>query len=361
MATCGEKRACLTSFVLLACLLAVGFAACQKEKGNYEAEIASLYFEQVLPTGETRLVSDTLYPRSTFIALEVDSRADLRRIVPVFQLSSGARASIPSGLPTDFSNPVSLTVYSEDGKQQRNYTLSLTLGDFQPFDGNVISFDFERWRVVQDFELPTGGWSASNEGLQIARSIFHTPERYSVRKTEHAHTGRYAVEVSTEKLGIEEQPIAAGSLFLGKFDTSNLLADPLSGPRFGQPWRRRTPLRFTGWYAYTPGDQMTDQSGMPMAGIDEFDLYAVIFYGDPLTTHDVASSERILWKAEVRDHAPRAVYTHFQVPFESTGVIPPPDAQLRYAVVCTSSREGDSFRGAVGSRLLLDDLQITMK
>lgn len=361
MATCGEKRASLTSLVILACLLAIGFAACQKEERNYEAEIASLYFQQVLPDGQKRVVSDTLYPRSTAIALEVDSKVDLKRIVPVFQLSKGAKASISSGITTDFSTPIPLTVYSEDGKHQRSYTLSLTLGDFQPLDGNLITFDFERWRAVQDFELPTGGWSASNEGLQIARSIFHTPERYSVRKTEQAHTGRYAVEVATEKLRMDGQPIAAGSLFLGKFDTSNLLADPLSGPRFGQPWRRRTPLRFTGWYAYTPGAQMTDQSGEVIASMDEFDLYAIVFYGDPLTTHDVASSERILWKAEVRDHTPRTTYTQFDVPFQPTGVTPPPDAQLRYAVVCTSSRQGDIFRGAVGSRLLLDDLQITLK
>ena len=351
---------CAPLFLLLP-LFGLLLTACHKERGNYEAELRTLYFEQTLADGSVRHVSDTLYPTSTALALEVDYLVDLKTLIPVFRLSAGATASATSGKPYDFSTPFSLTVVSEDEKHRRTYTLSVTQGEQQPLEGDHLSFDFERWRVVHDFELPVGGWAASNEGLQVARSIFHTPERYSVRKTEEAHGGQYAASVTTEELRLDGQPLAAGSLYLGKFDASRLLLDPLSGPRFGQPWRRRTPLTFSGWYQYTPGAQMIDKTGAPVDGTDEFDLYAVVFYGEPLETRDIQESERILYRAVVRDHTPRSVYTYFEIPFEATGVSAPPEASLRYAIVASSSREGSIFRGAVGSRLLLDDLQITLR
>ncbi|MGP1461276.1 MAG: PCMD domain-containing protein [Bacteroides sp.] len=350
-----------TPILFLLPLFLLLFTACQKERGNYEAELCTLHFEQRLPDGTMRQVSDTLRPTSTKLALEVDYLVDLTTLIPVFRLSEGATASATSGQSYDFSSPFALTVHSEDGKHRRTYTLAISQGEQQPLEGNRLTFDFERWRTVLDFELPVGGWSASNEGLQISRSIFQTPERYSVRRSEKAHGGQHAVSVTTEALRLDGQPIAAGSLFLGKFDASGLLLDPLSGPRFGQPWRQRIPLTFSGWYQYTPGAQMTDATGTPIAGTDEFDLYAVVFYGEPLGTRNIHNGERILYRAVVRDHSPRATYTHFDVPFEATGVSAPADAPLRYAIVATSSRQGDIFCGAVGSELLVDDLQITLQ
>ena len=106
---------------------------------------------------------------------------------------------------------------------------------------------------------------------------------------------------------------------------------------------------------------MVNASGNAIDGTDELDLYAIVFYGDQLNSHNIQNSDRVLYKARLTDLTPKKEYTRFELPFEKTGVTPPEGAVLRYTIVASSSRRGDDFVGAVGSILLLDDLEITYK
>ena len=106
---------------------------------------------------------------------------------------------------------------------------------------------------------------------------------------------------------------------------------------------------------------MVNKAGKPIEGVDELDLYAVVFYGDVLTSHDIQTSDRVLYKARLTDLSAKNEYTRFELPFEPTGATAPAGAQLRYTIVASSSRRGDDFIGAIGSRLLLDDLEISYK
>lgn len=310
---------------------------------NYEANLLSFGFREV--NQPCRIEGSKV--------LFSSKDMNLKSLTPFYTLSIGAKCNLKQDVTADFSAPVRVIVTSEDGFTTKTYTIQPELSS--------ITFDFERWTALNDFEHPLGGWSSSNVGLQISKSMLNKPKQYSVRKTSEAYSGDYAVQVSTEELGVLGQSIAAGALFLGTFDATNIVKDPLSGPRFGVPWANVTPLSFSGWYKYFPGKQMVNKASQSIEGIDELDLYAVVFYGDILTSHDIQTSSRVLYKARLTDMSAKKDYTHFELPFESTGVTAPAGAQLRYTIVASSSRRGNEFLGAIGSRLLLDDLQITYK
>ncbi len=55
-----------------------------------------------------------------------------------------------------------------------------------------------------------------------------------------------------------KKPIAAGSLFLGKFMVDYVMSDALKATQFGVP-NGKEPVRIVGWYKYKPGEKFTDQ------------------------------------------------------------------------------------------------------
>ena len=117
-------------FRLRLALLFVGvvgvFYACKEDTRNYEAELVSIHFVRRLSKDTVLLVSDTLRPLSTTVATEVSYVADLSQLVPIFTLSSGATANRESGATYDFTKPFTLIVTSENERNQRQYTLSIS-------------------------------------------------------------------------------------------------------------------------------------------------------------------------------------------------------------------------------------------
>ena len=59
-------------------------------------------------------------------------------------------------------------------------------------------------------------------------------------------------------------PIAAGNLFIGKFDVSNALADALKATQFGLPFYK-VPQSLKGYYKFKAGDIFTE-NGKPVEG-----------------------------------------------------------------------------------------------
>ena len=71
--------------------------------------------------------------------------------------------------------------------------------------------------------------------------------------------------------------IAAGNLFIGKFDTKPALTNTMAATRFGLPFDKK-PLRLTGYYKYAPGETYQDKAGKPVEGkTDHGDIYAVLY------------------------------------------------------------------------------------
>lgn len=162
--------------------------------------------------------------------------------------------------------------------------------------------------------------------------------------------------------------IAAGNLFLGSFNIGMALTNTLKATRFGVPFDRK-PLKFTGYYKYKPGEKFQDEKGNIIEGkTDRASVYAVLYrnhdangndvvlYGD-----DVMTNENIVAVARVSEIKTTDTWTLFEADFEYKCEI---DESLvnengyNLAVVFSSSEDGDLFRGAIGSTLIVDKVRI---
>ena len=100
---------------------------------------------------------------------------------------------------------------------------------------------------------------------------------------------------------------------------------------------------------------------------DQCGIYALLYEAKgkdgkevTLTGTDINTSEYIVLKAEVTDKTAKEDWTYFEIPFEKMNDKEYDAAnQYKLALICTSSKEGDRYRGAPGSILMIDDLKIT--
>lgn len=319
---------------------------------NSEAELLSFRFQEF--GGELKIVGGTL-------SFDPPAVVDPKRLTPIFTVSTGATANHKSGVPADFSRPVRLTITSQDESMMRTYTISRGSAN------QGLKFDFETWKTIGSgrlaYEHPTGPWSSGNEGVKTSMQMLKRPERYPLRKTTDAHSGSYAAEIVTELVNntlMVRVRIAAGSLFMGSFNASNIMADPLSGPQFGLPYSGALPDRLQGWYKYQPGDDNLDNYGNPLGKTDECDIYAILYTGDVITAKDVKNNPRIVAIARLKDRGEKSQWTHFDEPFEYVRE-PDPQERLKFSIIMTSSVQGDVYSGAVGSRLVVDDVEVVLR
>ena len=78
-----------------------------------------------------------------------------------------------------------------------------------------------------------------------------------------------------------------------------------------------------------------------------------------LTGHDINSSDYRVATAKLEDGTAKAEYTYFDIPFTFlTGKAYETSKSYKLAIVCSSSKDGDSFMGAGGSTLILDELEV---
>lgn len=210
-------------------------------------------------------------------------------------------------------------------------------------------------------------WSSGNEGSAIINSK-REPEGFPTYATPEGYEGCAAclVTQSAGALGsLLGKPIAAGSLFIGYFDKDKVTSNALKSTVLGVPIDR-VPVSVSGWYKYTPGEKFTDKNKKVIADrVDEPNIYAVFWDNDGgkvnLYGDDALTSSRIVSKAQVADLPATDEWTRFEMSFEGGSPDPEILAQRGYSftLVCSSSKGGDSFEGAIGSTLLVDEIQVT--
>lgn len=318
------------------------------------------------------------------IVFSVRRKADVSSVAPTFRLSEGATINPESGSVQDFSNgPVTYTVTSQDGNWKRRYRLSFR--QETKMVGDTVSYDFENYSTVyfdaskatynvwmndgSDESLGTI-WATGNPGYAITATNA-TPDMFPSSVLEQGYDGA-AVKLTTCSTGLIGQlfgkPIAAGNLFIGSFDTTTAMMDPLRATTFGIPFDRK-PLRMTGYYKYTPGDKVTDANNKEIPGqVDSADVYAVFFLNHDsdgnaliLDGTNVKTGSQIVAIADMVYVVPTSDWTAFSIDFDYKGQL---DLDLlanrgySMTVVFSSSKGGDSFIGAVGSTLCIDKVRL---
>ncbi|PIE83813.1 MAG: hypothetical protein CSA07_05335 [Bacteroidia bacterium] len=275
-----------------------------------------------------------------------------------FEASPGASVTredgspLESGSTVDLSKPFRLKITSEDKSITKTYTVR------QAVKG--LRFDFERWNQEDGYMHPKGGWSSSNPGMAVAKQFTGKPDWYPVYRTSDSHSGQYAATIETVEFGKYGRSLAAGALFLGSFNGNVVISDPEAAPQFGVFWPGHQPDRFTGWYKYRPGATRINTSGSSLGGQDTFSLYAILYHGETLNGKNVSSSSNIIAEARLDDCTARGEWTRFDLEFVYKKEIPE-GADLKYSIVLSSSSEGASTIGAIGSKLIVDDFEITLK
>ena len=371
---------------ILARSIRISAVSCiQKEAPNAECDILTV----TLPDDDLNRSPIIENDRVTMI---VKNHVNISELAPEFQLTPGATIAPPSGTMRDFTYPQTYVVTSEDGEWNKTYTVSVQRN-------NIINlkYSFEDVKTVQTLQggsydeflsvtedeqthrRDTMFWASGNPGFALTNGK-NGPSTYPTFQTSDGKVGN-CVELITRSTGpwglMVSKPIAAGNLFIGKFDMNNAVAKPLQATRFGTPFTS-VPRYFSGYYRYTPGEtyQNWNESAKKLETVpgklDECNIYSVFFEStddmEYLDGSNVLSPDNpnIIAVARLSDSQRQATsdWTHFQLPFVfRPGKEIDPDklanGQYSLTIVMSSSADGDFFSGAVGSMLLVDEIEIT--
>lgn len=361
-------------FILGSCLAVLISSCIQDEAPNAEADIETCTV--VSPEG----VIDDVQIENRQITLHAKPGSDVRQVKLEFTLTPGATITPPSGTIQDFTSPKTYTVTSEDGEWEKTYmVIAITNLPSIP-----TKFDFEHYETVENkyhafYEMSADGirqdvWASGNSGFAVS-AFNKLPQDYPTVSYEKGRTGR-GVKLETRSTGLGalvKMPIASGNLYIGKFDNSKIvIGNPKSSLRatlFGANFDF-VPKSLTGYYQYKAGAKFTEGNGSvnPNAK-DRFDIYAIVYepnedtpYLDgtnQLTSPLLVSVARIKEADRVETNEWRA----FDIPFETLPGKTLDKTKLasgkyKMSIIFTSSIDGDRFRGAVGSTLLFDDVEI---
>lgn len=354
-------------------ILVLGFTSCIKEEPLYrEADIETFTIE-----GEGLITSSISENR---IQLVISDSANYEELVPVITLSPNATVEPASGVKQDFTNDVVYTVTSEDGNYTKQYTVSVTLSSYK--------FDFEGWHTegvgkMAYRALDNLSWSSGNAGVAMA-VLLGKADKFPTRDTTDAYSGESAAFMETLAGGkmpiVGLVPIFSGSLFRGEFDLD--MNNPAVSTKFGilHPKESGKPTRFTGYYKYLPGKTMIDKDGKEIPGrTDECAIYSVLYKitkgSDDVTGKDeeedeeenkrefldgtnILTSDKVVARAVLTDTSKKEIFTRFEIPYVYTEELDYDQYDYKLAVVFASSKDGDKYEGAVGSRLTVDEVEV---
>lgn len=370
--------------ILLSIAVCSSLTSCFKDEPlNAECDIEQAYVHTDNPSEIFFAASDTLVnvPSDlTKITFNVKPGADLTAMAPMFKLTEGATIEPENGSVHDFSNDKSVTykVTSQDGQWSRTYAVTFKT------QTSVGKYDFENFRLVKgsagggyyewsdlnDEGEWLGNWATGNPGYNISMSQADAYD-YPTAPYNEGYYG-HAVKLETRSTGslgaMVHMGIAAGNLFIGYFDVSKALTSTLKATNFGKPFDRK-PLRFTGWYKYKPGKDFIDKDGNVIPDqTDQADIYAVFYRnhdsnGNPVMLYgdDVLTNENIVAIARIDEVKTTDEWTKFDINFNYTADVDPTELANRgynLAVVFTSSNQGASFCGAIGSTLIVDEVEV---
>ena len=357
--------------LLLVSLFGVLTACIQDEMLNTEADIVACTVDGTLLKRQPRIDNDK-------VVLMVKSSADLSNLAPVFTLTRGATITPESGTPLNFSSPQYYTVTSEDRNWKKIYEVSCDTSAMQRvYNFELFELD-EKQHYYLFYEKSEDGskqylWGCANSLFDLVASG-NSPDAYPTTFFDKGKSG-HCLKLETKSTGyfgsLFDMPIAAGNLFIGSFESLNAMKDPLAATHFGIPVDF-LPDALTGYYQYKAGQTLTDKTGMTIEGKDRFDIYAVLFETDEnLVTLDgsnVLTSPSIIAIARMdeSDRMESNEWRQFRIPFvyKSGKSIDPDKLKAdgySITILFASSIEGDLFKGAVGSRLLVDEVRLSEK
>ncbi len=302
----------------------------------------------------------------TFGVSESTTDEQLKSLQATVEVSAGATYKADG---TDFSKDVTYTVVAENGTVA-TYVVKA------PARMASLKFSFDEWETKgnAEYPMPRDLLASSLEGASML-AFLGVKDLPLYKSTDDKVAGAAAARLVTMDTSDKTQlyggvvpAITSGSVFTGWFDSDISLAmsDPLSTTHFGIAYDKK-PLRFTGHYRYTPGEKFIDGTDpkniVTVDKTDECAIQAVLYEAETddftLTGHDINKSDKRVAVAALSDGTAKAAWTSFDIPFTwLEGKTYDPAKKYKLAIVCSSSKEGDLFKGAGGSTLLIDEFEV---
>ena len=284
-------------------------------------------------------------------------------------VSSFANPELKQGDTIDLNADVPFSITAEDGSTTQ-WTIRAEVAAANP---QLTNSDFNLWYQANGGYFEPGEaadntiWGTGNPGTTLLGLYATNPlERETnddfAAKMETLDNGRLPAS-----LGF---PISAGTVYTGKFLPDKIdPTNPRAAIDFGTPFAGR-PAAFEIEYSYIPGPENKDKNGNLLPFDDNCDIYALleVRQGD-----DVRRLATAWFRSDqVQEGFARLTvnFTYGELDNSFPDFMKPPDGKYvspdsasfilpsHITFVASSSYNGDNFAGAVGSTLLVDNLQL---
>ena len=324
---------------------------------------------------------------SKVINVYVNKGADLSKQKLKFTLPQGATIKVNTPITGDTESTYDFseephsrkfTVTSEDGQWQPVYTVNVILAELPTlFSFEELLTTSSEYDTFYEFTPATSQeiskvlqWSSGNPGFKLT-GMANSKTDYPTVQIANGFRGK-GVKLETRDTGSfgasVKMYIAAGNLFIGTFEVGNALANPRKATNFGFQFDKR-PKTLKGHYKFKAGDVYSAE-GKPQEGVrDKCDIYAVMYEAENnsvmLNGDDVFTSDKLVSLARIKpeDVVESDQWTDFEIPFEPVKGRVIDDTKLKngeykLGIVFSSSVDGAYFKGAVGSTLYVDEVEL---
>lgn len=302
------------------------------------------------------------------VIVEIPAGVDLSTIVlEQLEVSSFAVTDKNIGDTLNLETPQLITITAEDGSQYKWQVKSFIATENPQLD----NFDLNQWyKTSTDYFEPGADanstiWGTGNPGTQILNKLATTPIDLGASnlaaKMETLDNGKLA--------GTFGAPISAGSIFTGVFNSDKIdPSNPQAAIEFGTPFAGR-PLKVRFKYAYEAGDENKNKDGDLLDYSDACDIYALLEVRsggkvERLATawlrsedaqNELVTKEVEFTYGELDDSFPdymKPLEEHYVSKDSASFVLP-----THVTFVGSSSYDGANFAGAIGSLLVIDDVE----
>ncbi|MCY1721652.1 PCMD domain-containing protein [Prolixibacteraceae bacterium Z1-6] len=311
----------------------------------------------------------TIDTENLTITVEIPAGVDLSEItIEKLELSSFATSSKKVGDKIDLNGKQEIIITAEDGSQHHWSTESF-IASATP---QLSNWDLNLWyKTASNYYEPGADaastiWGTGNQGTQILNKLATIPEDLG--------EDNYAAHMETldngALAGTFGAPISAGSLYTGVFNSDNLdPSDPEAAIEFGTPFTGR-PKGIKVKYSYAPGPVNKDKKGNVLDYGDACDIYALFeirlggkterlataWFRSEAVQENLSSLEIPVTYGELDNSFPEYMrpVDHGFVSTDSASFVLP----THITFVASSSFDGASFAGAIGSILIIDDVEM---
>lgn len=353
-----------TIFLFIA-MVTCTISCIKDEEADTNADILEAYIPEEYLKTEPIITNNS-------VEFRVKSNVDLESQSPQFVVSPFATINPPNGTILDYTNPQKVTVTAQDPRWKKEYIISFVSDELSTkYTFNKAEL-VDKNRYYRFYEIGNNGskiydWDSGNQGYSTIVDAAYSPNLYPTTITS-GRKGGQAVKMQTvytaSFAAATGNPIAAGNLFIGQFKLN--IFNTLKSTRFGLPYSGGLPKKLRGFYKYTPGKTVTDKSFNEVAGaVDSFDIYAILFeprQKDNYLTgdHNFNDPRNIaIARLSPNEKVNAVSWTEFETKFRLVnGKSFDPKKDYMLTIVMTSSIDGGDFKGAIGSTLIVDEVEL---